>query len=726
MKKMKKFILSWGLIAMAFGLTNCVQENDFGTNSNKAQEYALYTDILESRTTNSGVNTFWADDDNLNVFHAISNSDEYVNDGEFKIQDATTGYFKGELGSVLSEDQSYDWYAFYPYSSTHTKPGEGRSYIIGNTNTTAKQTQIGNNNMSHIAGKNFPLMGIAKGVATNEVPTLAMQNVASMAKFIVKNALSEAITINSISFNAPGQHLTGYFFVDFTDIENVTYKPDSSKTSDTANLAISNGEAIAAGAQAEFYLAIAPFSKVAGEEVSFTITATNKDGVEGTCIKSTTAALTFTQGLQKNITINYNAPFENLPLVSTESEPYIVGFESDESFIASTTYKVADIRYTGPENRQWGTVYGTPSTTGKISGAQSMHMKMYKVSDVWTDSYTFTNFALSTVKEVSFKATSESDNQIKLSYKTAGEEWKELNTFALSSTAKTCKYTFDSAVKNAQFKFTIVNDNPTDSKRVVIDDVTFSSTAIVASVVATTKSATNTESTSGDTATLNGEYLIMNGGGNEEITCGFEYKLSSASDYTSVVATSATTFSYELTGLTVGGEYTYRAWASLDGGTTKVYGDAATFTVTKADVGEKSIELTNDDICSISATWDYKDTDIHTVTINNNTWSAYKADKDGGAKSIMVKASTDIGYLATPIVNGSITKIVINIKSAGTSTQFKLTTEASSNATAFYTSSALGKTTQDWSVDITNNCNQIYIRSKNGTLYINSVTVYYK
>ena len=723
---MKKFIFSLGLIATVIGLTNCSQEHDFGSNANKVQEFVLHTSISESRTTNSGENTLWAENDNLNVFHAVSESDAYVNDGEFNIQDVATGYFKGELGSALSAEKSYDWYAFYPYSTTHSKPGEGRSYIIGNTNNVAKQTQNGNNNMSHLAGSNFPLMGVTKGVAANETPTLAMRNVASLAKFIVKNALSESITITNISFKVPGQHLTGYFYVDFTDIENVIYTPESDKTSDNANLVISNGSAIAAGASAEFYLAIAPFAKADGEEVTFTITATNKDGVVGECVKSTNAALTFTQGLHKDITINYNTPFENLPSVSTENEPYIVGFESSEGFDATSTYKVADIRYTGPENKQWGTVYGTPSTTGKISGAQSIHMKIYKINNVWTDSYTFTNFVLSTVKEVSFKASSESDNQIKLSYKTAGGEWKELNTFALSSTAKTCKYTFDSAVKNAQFKFTIVNDNPTDAKGVVIDDVTFSSTVIEASVVATTKSATGTESTSGDSATLNGEYCIVNEGGDEEVTCGFEYKLSSASDYTSVIANNATSFSAEVTGLTVGEEYTYRAWASLDGGATKVYGESASFTTTKADVVEKCIELTNEDISSISDAWDYKDTNVHSVTINNNTWSAYKADKDGGAKSIMVKALTDIGYLATPIVNGSITKIVINIKSAGVGTQFKLTTEESSSATAFYTSSALGKNTQDWSVDITNNCNQIYIKSKSGTLYINSVTVYYK
>ena len=144
MKKMKKFILSLGLIAMAFSLTNCSQEFDFATvEQNNFEIYAS-----ASRTTNNGVNTLWAAGDAINLFHAVAGGTSYVNDGEFALADATTGQFKGSLKGELSAE-SYDWYACYPYSSTHSEPGVGRSYIVGNTTTVGKQEQNGNNSTAY-------------------------------------------------------------------------------------------------------------------------------------------------------------------------------------------------------------------------------------------------------------------------------------------------------------------------------------------------------------------------------------------------------------------------------------------------------------------------------------------------------------------------------------------------------------------------------------------------
>ena len=733
MKKMKKFILSLGLIAVAFSLTNCSQNDDFTTTEpTPSVPFELFAPI--TKTINNGVNTLWEEEDKLNVFHAITESSEFVKDNEFTLVDVATGRFQGGLAEALAEEQSYDWYVSYPYSSAaaYTKPGVGRSFVIGNTNTVGQQTQNGNGNMSHLAGNNFPVVGVATNVAASEVPTLTLKNVASCAKFIVKNALSEPITIKSIKFEAPGQHLTGYFFIDFTDMENILYTPDSGSgkgTSDTATLAVSNGSAIAANGQAEFYLAIAPFAKAAGEEVTFTITATNGDSVEGEWVKSTTAALTFVAGWYKDITLNYNTPFESvtLPSVSTESEPYIVGFEDAEGFKASSSYKEANIRYTGAENKQWGTVYGTPSTTSKISGEQSMHIKTYPIDGAWSESYTFTNFTLTTVKQLQFVASTENANNLKVSYKVAGSNWVDLETFTLSGVGSSYNYTFDTAVENAQFKFTIVptkDVSGTGGKYVIIDDVTFTASTITATIAATTAEATNTETTEGTKATLNGSYAITNASGEESVTCGFEYKLSSASDYTTVTATAAPSFSYELTTLTTGSEYTYRAWASLDGGTTKAYGEEKVFTPTALAASVKSYELTSEDMGNIGVKWTYTDEDIKTVSAaDGSTWTAYQATRSASSTTIGVKKDCPDGYLATPVVNGNITKIIINATSTGASTKFALASDATS--AAFYTSDALGKTTQDWSVDITNNCKQIFIHSAYGTVTINAVTVYY-
>ena len=155
---MKKFILSLGLIAMAFGLTNCTQNDDFDTPAQPAQEFDLY--VASPRTTNSGMNTLWADGDALTVFHTEADTDNFVKDEQFTLVDAATGHFKGNLkeGATLTAE-AYDWYACYPSSTaaSFTKPGsKGRSFIIGNTNAVGQQTQVGNNSTSHMAGNNLP------------------------------------------------------------------------------------------------------------------------------------------------------------------------------------------------------------------------------------------------------------------------------------------------------------------------------------------------------------------------------------------------------------------------------------------------------------------------------------------------------------------------------------------------------------------------------------------
>ncbi len=107
---------------------------------------------------------------------------------------------------------------------------------------------------------------------------------------------------------------------------------------------------------------------------------------------------------------------------------------------------------------------------------------------------------------------------------------------------------------------------------------------VAAIVTATTGAASDCESEAGETATVSGSYTWS---GNGSVTVGFEYK-SGADDYTSVNATiNGTSFSANLTGLTAGTEYTFRAWVSLDGGTTKVYGNEDTFTPTATSGGDQ-------------------------------------------------------------------------------------------------------------------------------------------
>ena len=58
-------------------------------------------------------------------------------------------------------------------------------------------------------------------------------------------------------------------------------------------------------------------------------------------------------------------------------EIYSIGFESNEGYVAATDYQNTTVKLHGPENYQWGVLMGTPTTTDKISGDQSIQMRYY-------------------------------------------------------------------------------------------------------------------------------------------------------------------------------------------------------------------------------------------------------------------------------------------------------------------------------------------------------------
>lgn len=561
-KKMKKFILSLGLIAAALCLTNCSQNDDFvTTEQTPSTPFELFAPI--TKTTNDGLNTLWTNGDDLTVFHAESGTTDYVENDAFTLADASTGRFTGNLVGELTAE-SYDWYVTYPYYKSFTNPGAGHANNIGCTATTGKQTQDGNNSSAHISGKYLPLIGVAKGVAAGETPAITLRNAASFAKFTITNKLSEPITITSVAMTAEGYKLVGEFYIKIAE-EPVRYVPTSSGALDTALLEVTNGEAIAAGESATFYMAVAPFALTESSTVSFKVVATNSAEREFVCTKSVTPAAGwgFTAGQYKDIKF---------------------GFEVQAATIAATTAK-----------------------------------------------------------------------------------------------------------------------------------------------------ATDTTSSTGTTATLNGSYAITNASGEESVTCGFEYKLSSASDYTSVTAESAATFTYALTELTADSEYTFRAWASLDGGATKSYGADMTFTTTKTNAGEKSISLTKADIANVNAQWGYPDTDIKEIkTAEGLTWSAYQSARNAnGQTTVNLKASTNIGYLATPVVNGIIKRVSITLKGSTENARFAIYSSDVKEANyKLYTSEKLGasyyNTQTEYQVSIASNVSQLYFRSDNATINIQSVTVYYE
>ena len=337
MKKMKKFILSLGLIAMAFSLTNCVKTEEITPSVEVKGDFALYASV--SRTANDGLNTVWSTGDDLGVFHAVTDGTTYTKDGQFKLDDVTTGCFLGNVNGTLDSQEEYDWYAMYPYSSYVPGPANtGSGYMTIGCAASGTQTQTGNNSLAHVAGKNFPLVGKAYAVPAGSAPALAMTHVATLLEFEVTNSLDEAITVSSIQFTAP-EALVGTFYIDFTDTANIEAESSgSSYTSKSATLVVKNGEAIAAGASAKFYLPVAPFTAAANAKLSIEVNVTSGEKV-GLLSKEITLATetSFKAGKIKPIKVNYNVEFvdEGLALPFSDDFAWVKKDENNGALAVS-------------------------------------------------------------------------------------------------------------------------------------------------------------------------------------------------------------------------------------------------------------------------------------------------------------------------------------------------------------------------------------------------------
>lgn len=331
--------------AASLSLTNCTEkiEGPIAPATPAGIPFEISADI-STKTTNNELATQWAPGDAINLFHAEAGTTDYVSDNDFTLDATRVGVFTGSLASALDASQSYDWYAFYPYSEYNKTPAGVSKDTFGYTHIGDKsQTQEGNDSKAHLCGKALPLYGVAKGVASDVKPAVTMNNLASVVAVKVKNTTTEPLVVKSVSFTST-EDIVGTYYIDFTG-ENVVYTgsgPDY--VSATASLTVNNGDAIAANSEATFYIPIKPHTVKLGSTLKISVNGYEKP-------LTLPKDVTFTAGRIKTLAFDFNKV-----VVDYVTIPWTENFSGDLSLYTlvsggseTKTYDQALAKGTAPE-----------------------------------------------------------------------------------------------------------------------------------------------------------------------------------------------------------------------------------------------------------------------------------------------------------------------------------------------------------------------------------------
>lgn len=317
---MKKALFFAGLAA-AFAFTGCNREADLAGNGKSVN---IILSNVDTRTVNESMSTLWADNDELTVFYAPAGTETWSANTKFTVTDASTNRATGEV--ELTAD-AYDWYLFYPYTRQLPNPTtlnpEGSTYERSGYTTVGGQfqTQAGDGDMAHLAGKKVPVYGNVKNVAAADMPVVTMKNAAAVVRFAVQNKLSEPIHILSVKFTAP-EDIVGTYYIDFSG--DAPSFVGSGDTYVFDNVTVTNGNplSIAADVTPEFYAVIKPFTAPAGSKLKVEIEAESADGLKrGSVTKEVTLteAATFQAGKFKTLNLKFDG---TLTKVTAEELPY--------------------------------------------------------------------------------------------------------------------------------------------------------------------------------------------------------------------------------------------------------------------------------------------------------------------------------------------------------------------------------------------------------------------
>lgn len=293
-----KRLLTIGLVlSSVFALTNCSEQLvtpekeqinvDGNIENNTPQEglasipYEVYVNEPGTKTIASGGNTYWVDEatalanglgkeavDRVTIYTLNTDAEsesysKYTCHGKYTY--AGNKKFVGDLYGDLGATNN--WFCLYPYNSSVAATGKSsieETFIFGASAVdNYTQIQYGENNMDHIAGKNYPMYGTTQeNNKTN--PTFTMSHLSSLVEIKLVNETGNPITINQIELIAASKSIVGQFKVAITDaVPVITANGTNSKTAVLKFGDNGSYATLAAGTpekpiESRFFLAVAP------------------------------------------------------------------------------------------------------------------------------------------------------------------------------------------------------------------------------------------------------------------------------------------------------------------------------------------------------------------------------------------------------------------------------------------------------------------------------------
>ncbi len=282
-------------------------------------------------------------------------------------------------------------------------------------------------------------------------------------------------TVNFIlyNFNYSAKQLD-VVTVDFTDAEYIQWDADALP----ATLSLSNDYVVPTPANGSTYTVIDVSTELSAY-IDYTTTpgtllVTQPAIGEPDAVGTVTIQVTLGTEPAIDVVINVTVKAEVDPGALTEQVVYSTSFAVEEGFTTGTVYNNTTIKLDGPVEQQWGTYYGTVSTTSAIT-VSSMQMRYYTTAPV-NIGYTYTNFDVTDMTKFTFFAKNESGINVEVSISVdGGTTWIEAQIITLTTTATEYTYNIPVAYQtgNVRIKFTMVLQETPAAGRLYIDDVKF-------------------------------------------------------------------------------------------------------------------------------------------------------------------------------------------------------------------------------------------------------------